>query len=191
MIVRGRKNAILKWDVFWPADVVFNAKLTSCRYARSVGISPNSNPVARQVAIVKPRTRISNFTSTAAGTPGHQIQNDVSTPVREQDPQDTSRGCKENTLRQHLAGHVPPAGAHRQSNRDLCLAYRRSSQEQVANIGAGNQKQRCDNCHYDVQRLGIPHTEKRYAFIAGFEIESHHVPHRPGNTIVSGFDLRQ
>lgn len=93
-------------------------------------------------------------------------------PVREQQSERSAEDREQDALGQQLADEARPAGAERQPDRDLLAPLVRSGEQQVRDIGAGDQKHDPDDRHQDHRDLN----DLRAALTAGIQtrVEQRH-----------------
>src|SRR5262249_13615185 len=79
--------------------------------------------------------------------------NQTSAPEREQDSQRGAQRSQQGALGQQLTDNAPSGGAERHTHRHLLSARRSADEQQVGDIGAGNQQNQADGAQQNQQRL--------------------------------------
>ncbi len=141
----------------------FSVEFRSVRDTLNAGNSPNRIPVAHDTASVKPSTRQSTPTAAPSspirGSPAGLIASSAPhSQESKREPQNPADHRQQNALRQQLPDHPCPARSQCRANRKFALASRRSHQQQVGHVGAGNQQHQAHRSQQNQQRRPrIPH----------------------------------
>src|SRR5262245_44291237 len=117
-------------------------------------------------------------------TSRHEADEDATPPMSEEQPRGGAREREQNTFGQQLPDQSGPACAPRQPHPHLVAPGGATRQEQVRDVGAGNQQYDANNGHENEQRLAIspaetlePFRERRDAE-SGFTILRHRLRSR-------------
>ena len=151
----------------------FRISLTSVFETCSAGASPKMMPVPRQIAARNAITRpsIVNWiqyglpTSCVAASNSRMPTNDSARPEHTGDER------QEDALHQQLPHQAPARRANRHAHGDLTRALRRARQQQVGDVGAGDQEHEADRAHqrqeHGAYRAGVE------ALIEGLDVGLH------------------
>ncbi len=75
---------------------------------------------------------------------GYQRDEQVGAPQREHEPRAAAHEREQHALRQKLTHHAPARSAERRPQRDLFAPRRRAREQEVGDVGAGDQKHEAD-----------------------------------------------
>ena len=147
------------------------AVLTSTRVARRAGTRPKSSAVTNDTAAVKAKVRRSGFRSSlsellvsatvenSAPLPHQAIATATAPPVR----------ASSTAFGQQLSNDSRPAGADGHADADLATAGRAPGQQQVGQIGAGDEQDDRHHDHQHGQRLRKLSAQLTETLLAGGE----------------------
>ena len=95
-------------------------------------------------------TRPSIEISSALGSwPASSVEAEVSVPYVEQKPERATGAREQQGFGQQLSKHAPAPRAKRRANRDLLALAQGASEQQVADIGAGDEEDQPDGAEQD------------------------------------------
>ena len=140
-----------------PRPPSLSASLRSDRPARTAGSVPASMPVSIDTASANSSTRASIEISSALGTwLASSVEADVSVAVREQKPERAAGGREQQRFDQQLLKHASASRAKRRANRDLLASAQGAGEEQVADVGAGDEQDQPDGAEqHDQHRAAV------------------------------------
>ena len=99
-----------------------------------------------------------------------QAEQEAQDPARHEQAERAPEQRQEQALREQLPHQAATAGAEGEADRDLPLPARGAGQEQVADVGAGDQQHQADDRHQDRQRPRVPFPQSREALGEGGEV---------------------
>src|SRR5262249_8070683 len=119
----------------------------------SAGISPKKTPVKIESAAVKASTRQSKPTPVGARRKfRRKSQQPLHSPFGQRQTQGAARHGQQQAFGQKLSDKAQPARAERRPHRDLSAARGRAAQQQVGDVGAGDQQDEANREHQRSQR---------------------------------------
>ena len=123
-----------------PRSPSFNPSVRFGREACKAGARPKSKPVSSETASVKTNTGASTLGFLQARDAVRQLGGDQTrAPEREQDSQRGAQRGQQDALGQQLTNERGAAGAERHAHRHLLLPRRCAHEQQIGDIGAGDQ----------------------------------------------------
>ena len=127
----------------------FTTSLTSVFDTCSAGARPKTNAVAmhtpaRKTMTIGSMVKVIQYRLPLVGQ--HRIE-DPDPAQRQQQPEDAADHRQQNAFDQQLTDDPPAAGAERDADGNLARAPRRPREQQVGDVGAGNQQHEADRAH--------------------------------------------
>ena len=138
------------------AAACLSAVVISCLVARHAGAKPNNTPVNSETASVKTQhspiqTGLDAGRQNSRVFVGHRRERALA-PERKQHADRAAQGREQHTFGQQLPDQTPTPRADRQSHIDLRAAQRRARQQQVRDVGAGNQQHQRHDAEQPIDR---------------------------------------
>ena len=96
---------------------------------------------------------------------------DAAAPGCQQDAERAAGRGQQKAFRQQLACETHPAGAQREADGDLLLAAGGARQQEVRDVGAGDQQDQAHDGHEDVERLGVGIAQLAGAAASGVQLQ--------------------
>ena len=145
----------------------------SGRLARSAGSRPNTMPVRSVRPNVKARMRASGDGLTSSGAPstGMKAMQALRHHRRQPETDEAAGAGEQQALDEELAHELAARGAERQPHGDLALAHEAARDEQVGDVGAGDEQHQADHAHQHDERRREVVAQARVADVGRRHVE--------------------